>query len=143
MKCGWAVRNKSIIAYQRPPNANQQSTMGVLDYHTEDLLRREDFILSTRFARMDPVECFFVFRHERRRGMADRWQCESTCFLEKLRSRSMLEYTSASVHSMSTSSALPSDLLGISSAWQSSKPNATQLMLVVFMSWFSSRYDKR
>ena len=30
-------------------------TMGVLDYHTEDLLRREDCILSTRFARMDPT----------------------------------------------------------------------------------------
>ena len=55
--------------------------MGVLDYHTEDLLRREDFILSTRFARMDPTECFFVFRLDRRmKGMTDRWQCESTCF---------------------------------------------------------------
>ena len=75
--------------------------LGVLDYHTEDLLRREDFILSTRFARMNPTECFFVFRLERRRrGMTDRWQCESTCFLTKLRSRSLLEYTSASVHSI-------------------------------------------
>ena len=52
------------------------STMGVLDYHTEVLLRREYFIFSTRFARMDPTECFFVFRLDRRmRGMADRWQC--------------------------------------------------------------------
>ena len=92
--------------------------MGVLDYHTEDLLRREDFILSTRFARMDPTECCFVFSLERRRrGMTDRWQCESICLLAKLRSRSMLEYTSASVHSICTSSALPSDLLRISSAW--------------------------
>ena len=33
----------------------------VLDYHTEDLLRREDCILSTRFARMDPTKCFFVY----------------------------------------------------------------------------------
>ena len=56
-------------------------TSGVLDYHTEDLLRREDCILSTRFARMDPTECFFVFRLDRRRRwMTDRWQCESTCF---------------------------------------------------------------
>ena len=30
-------------------------SLGVLDYHMEDLLRREDFILSTRFARMDPT----------------------------------------------------------------------------------------
>ena len=53
-------------------------TLGVLDYHTEDLLRRDDFILSTRFARMNPTECFFVFRLDhRRRGMTDRWQCES------------------------------------------------------------------
>ena len=93
-------------------------SMGVLERHTEDLLRREDFILSTRFDRMDPTECFFVFRLEyRRRGMTDRWQCESTCFLAKLRSRSMVEYTSAPVHSICTSSALPSDLLRISSAW--------------------------
>ena len=92
--------------------------MGVLDYHTEDVLRREDVILSTRFARMDPTECFFVFHLEhRRRGMTDRWQCESICFLAKLRTRSMLEYTSASVHSICTSSALPSNLLIIYSAW--------------------------
>ena len=31
-------------------------TLAVLDYHTEDLLGREDCILSTRFARMDPTE---------------------------------------------------------------------------------------
>ena len=80
--------------------------LGVLDYHTEDLLRREDFILSTRFARMDPTECFFVFRLEhKRRGMTDRWRCERTCFYAKLRSRSMVEYTSASVHSICTSTA--------------------------------------
>ena len=48
--------------------------------------------------------------------MTDRWQCESTCFYAKLRSRSMLEYTSASIHSICTSSALPSDLLRRSSA---------------------------
>ena len=35
--------------------------------------------------------------------MTDRWQCESTCFEAKL--RSMVEYTSASVHSICTSSA--------------------------------------
>ena len=97
---------------------NNSMSMGVLDYHTEDLLGREYFILSTRFARMETTECFFVFRLERRRrGMTDRWHCENTYFLAKLRSMSMLEYTAASVHSICTSSALLSDLLGISSAW--------------------------
>ena len=46
--------------------------MGVLDYHTEDLPRREDCILSTWFDRIDPTECFFVFRLDRRtRGMTN------------------------------------------------------------------------
>ena len=35
-------------------------SLGVLVYHTEDLLGREDCILSTRFDRMDPTECFFI-----------------------------------------------------------------------------------
>ena len=60
---------------------DQRDFNGRTRLHTEDLLRREDCILSTRFARMDPTECFFVFRLDRRRrGMTDRWQCESTCF---------------------------------------------------------------
>ena len=61
---------------------NMTLSLGVLVYHTEDVLRREDCILSTRFATMDPTECFFVFRLDRRRsGMTDRWQCESTVML--------------------------------------------------------------
>ena len=87
----------SNLRARRPDVAN----LGVLDYHTEGLLRREDFIISTRFARMDQTECFIVSHIERRRrGMTDRWQYESTWFLAKLRSRSLLEYTSASVHSI-------------------------------------------
>ena len=51
------------------------------------LLRREGFILSTRFARIDPTECFFLFHlNRRRRGMTDRWQCESICISAIIRS---------------------------------------------------------
>ena len=73
----------AILLHSWSPPLRQISlvALGVLDYHMEDLLRREDFIISTRFARMDPTECFFVFRLDhRRRGMIERWQCESTCF---------------------------------------------------------------
>ena len=66
-----------VSKHRKSDNSRTQKTT------TEDIsrfLRREGFILSTRFSRIDLMECFFLFHlNRRRRGMTDRWQCENTC----------------------------------------------------------------